>query len=271
MSKILEFESKQEKYVFFSIIAIVLLAGSAVFYPVVKGYINNELMEKEIIDEKTELNLVSKTSKEYYDMFQCSCCGSSIDKGCCGMAKQRKQYVDKLLLAGLEENELVYSMVKKFGFDVLKDQSKEQEIRDYIKSKAPDNPPKIEIENPIYNLGTISQADGVVSTTFTIKNTGGSDLIIDNMDTSCGCTSASIIYKGQEGPKFSMSMHGDNPEDYSLTIPPGESAQLKVYYDTMAHGKQKKPEMRITREVTIISNDPIDFQKKVRIELIQVP
>ena len=61
--------------------------------------------------------------------------------------------------------------------------------------------------------------------------------------------------------------HGSNPENYELIIPPGETAQLKVYYDPMAHGEQEKPELRITRDVTIISNDPVDFQKKVRIEI----
>ena len=76
------------------------------------------------------------------------------------------------------------------------------------------------------------------------------------------CTSASLIYNGQESPKFSMSMHGNNPENFELRIPPGETAQLKVYYDPNAHGKQKKPEIKITREVTIISNDPIDFRKR---------
>lgn len=271
MTKIFEFESKPEKYVFLGILLLLLVAGGAVFYPIIQGYMSDGMEGNVVIDTQSQISLDSKTPTEFYQMFQCSCCGKSIDAGCCGMAIQRKQHVDKLLLEGIEENELLYRMVKKFGFDVLMDQSKEQEIRDYIKSTAPDNPPKIEIENPKYNFGTISQADGDVSTMFTIKNTGGSDLIIDNMDTSCMCTSASLIYQGLEGPKFGMSMHGENPEDYSLIIPPGESAQLKVYYDPMAHGKQKKPETRIIREVTIISNDPIDFQKMVRIELTQVP
>ena len=213
----------------------------------------------------------SKTPKEFYDMFKCPCCGQPIDANCCDSAKQRKEYVDNLLLDGLEENEVVYEMVKRFGFDILKDSSKEGEVKEYIQSKAPDNPPKIEIENPSYNFGTVSQKEGITSTTFQVKNTGKKDLIIENIDTSCMCTSASIIYNGKEGPRFGMSMHGENPKDYQLIIPPGDSAQLKVYYDPMAHGKQDKPEAKIIREVTLTSNDPIDFQKKVRIELTQVP
>ncbi len=268
----LEFESNKERYFFFCIIGILIILVGILIYPNVKGHISGKAVEDGIIGKETTLSLQkSKTPKEYYDMFRCSCCGESIGENCCGMAKERKEYVDQLLLEGVEGDELVYRMVKKFGFDVLMDQSKEQEVKDYIKSKAPDNPPKIELDKQKYDFGTISQSDGVVTTMFTIKNTGGSDLIIDNMDTSCMCTSASLIYNGVEGPTFSMSMHGDNPKDYSLAIPPGESALLKVYYDPMAHGKQDTPEIRVTREITIISNDPVDFQKNVRIELTQVP
>lgn len=271
-SKIFKFESEKEKYIFFGIIGILIIVTGITFYPAVKAYANEKTLEKKGIEKSTGLSLgQSKTPKEYYNMFKCSCCGKPIDTNCCGSAKQRKAYLDQLLSENLGENEIVHRMVKKFGFDVLRDPSKEQEVRDYIKSIAPENPPKIELESSRYNFGTVSQSDGIVTTTFTVKNTGGSDLIIDNMDTSCMCTSASLIYNGQEGPRFSMSMHGDNPRDYALEIPPGDTAQLKVYYDPMAHGKQKKPEMRVTRTVTIISNDPVDFQTNVRIELTQIP
>lgn len=268
MPKILEFESKKEKYIFFSIIAVLIIITISIISPIVKAYVNNNLMEK--TSQNTGLIMESKSPNEYYSMFQCSCCGEPIDAGCCGMAEQRKAYVDKLISEGLEEKEIVYQMVKKFGFSILMDQSKEQEVKDYIKSKASENPPEITIENPEYNFGTIKQSDGIITTLFEIKNTGKSNLIIDNMDSSCMCTSASIIQDGKEGPRFGMDMgDGKNPTDWSVTIKPGETVQLKVYYDPMAHGKQKTPEMQITREVTIISNDPINFQKTVRIDLTQ--
>lgn len=266
-----KFESNKEKYAFLAVAVVLGMLVIITLYPIVEANMTKNKMEVKTLEQRTSVMSSPKTAEEYYEMFQCSCCGQSIAADCCGMAKQRKEYVDELLLEGLEENEVVYRMVKKFGFDVLMDQSKEQEIRDYIKSKASDNPPKIEIENPRYDFGTVSQAEGIVSTIFNIKNAGGSDLIIDNMDSSCMCTTASLIYEGEEGPKFGMSMHGENPKDYSLSIPPGETAQLKVYYDPLAHGIQEKPEVKITREITVISNDPVDFQKKVRIELTQVP
>ncbi len=135
--------------------------------------------------------------------------------------------------------------------------------------------PKIEVDKITYNFGRVSQSQGIVSTTFILTNSGAGDLIIEGMETSCMCTSASIIYQGQEGPRFGMEMHGGmhgtNPKDYKLIIPPNDSATLKVYYDPLAHGKQKTVQEKFIREIIIKSNDPVNFQKKVRIEVTQVP
>ncbi len=270
MGDIFEFESRKERNILLVITIAIVLLATITFYPLVKAKMDNQMIKNEIIETRAALSLESRSPGEYYSMFRCSCCDKSIEAECCGMAKQRKQYVDQLLIEGIADEEIIHQMVKKFGFDVLMDQSKEQEIRDYIKNKAPDNPPEIEIVKEYFNFGTIKQSDGIVTTTFDIKNSGDSDLIIENLDTSCMCTSASLIYENKEGPIFGMSMHGDNPKDFKISIPPGETAILKVYYDPMAHGKQKQAEQSIVRTVTIISNDPIDFQKSVRIELIQV-
>ena len=169
------------------------------------------------------------------------------------------------------ENVIVLKMVKKFGYEVLMDPSKEQEVRAYAESMAITDPPKLVIENLKYNFGTIRQADGIVTTTFNIENRGNSDLVIKELDTSCGCTTASLIYKGQKSPTFSMSMHGENPTDFELTISPGETAILEVAYDPNKHGKQDKPELKTIREVYIVSNDPVNFYQKVKIELVQIP
>ena len=68
-----------------------------------------------------------------------------------------------------------------------------------------------------------------------------------------------------------MSMHGKNPTNFELKIPPGESAIFKVSYDPNEHGKQEKPEIKTIREVYDVSNDPVDFYQKVKIELVQIP
>lgn len=137
----------------------------------------------------------------------------------------------------------------------------------YLKSIPPKNAPIIDITPDFHNFGAVSQAAGVVSTTLTIKNNGVSDLILNKMDTSCGCTSAAIVYKGIEGPRFSMAMHGTNPKDWEQVIPPGESVQLKVYYNPNVHKDMRGP---VTRSVSIYSNDPRSRIKEVQINANQV-
>ncbi|MBI5465560.1 hypothetical protein HY946_03030, partial [Candidatus Gottesmanbacteria bacterium] len=86
--------------------------------------------------------------------------------------------------------------------------------------------------------------------------------------TSCGCTSVSMVYKEVEGPLFAMAGHGtNNPANWQVVIPAGEKAQLKVYYDPDVHQDFRGA---ATREVYVYSNDPIDFEKKIVIELNQV-
>jgi hypothetical protein len=230
-------------------------------------FISSQMKQMEIPQGKA---IELQSPQEFYQMFQCQCCGKPIDTNCCGMAKQGKEHLDQLLLSATSEEEVMVNMVKKFGYNVLMNKEDAQVVKDYLQENTMENPPKIEIEDPKYDFGTILQSKEIRSTSFTIKNTGKSDLIIENMDTSCMCTTAKLVYDGKESPEFGMSMHGTNPKGYSLSILPGESAELIVMYDPMAHGPQKKISQRIVRMVTITSNDPVNFQKQVRIELTQV-
>ncbi|MBR9691061.1 DUF1573 domain-containing protein [Candidatus Woesearchaeota archaeon] len=252
---------RKDNHIFLAIISVlIILTISMVIYAFPKQkevYIHGSLMEKPL------------TKREFYDMFQCPCCGQPVDTDCCGMAVQRKKVLDNLLFNDAPHEKVMIEMVKTFGYDTLMDDSMIDDVKQYILEDAPKNPPKIVFDKETYDFGTISQKGGEIKTSFTITNEGKSDLIIQNMDTSCMCTEASITFEGIEGPRFGMSMHGDNPTGYNLKIPRGKSAVLNVYYDPMAHGTQKNDEQRIRRYVTIISNDPVDFQKKIMINLVQ--
>ena len=113
--------------------------------------------------------------------------------------------------------------------------------------------PVIKITPDSYDFGRVKAGGKVVSTLFTVENTGRSDLIINNMDSSCGCTTAALIVNGVEGPRFTMSMHGTNPRGWSARLKPGEQAQLKIYYDPNVHPKLRGP---VTRFIMVFSNDP---------------
>lgn len=136
----------------------------------------------------------------------------------------------------------------------------------YWKFVPSKNAPILEITPSKYNFGAVSQAKGTVSTIMTVSNKGIEDLVINNMATSCGCTSASFINDGTEGPRFGMASHGTNPKDYELRIPSGDSVKLKVYYNPNVHR-----EMRgyVARSVYIYSNDPRS-PKEVKISANQV-
>lgn len=211
---------------------------------------------------------------EIYPEFVCGCCGKPLDPGniCCGDMKQKIDYIDTIVETGMSYDEAMMKTVKKFGFNSLANNETKQEIKEKIAANAPADAAKIVLEQTSMDFGEISQEQGEVSDTFSFKNKGQSDLIINELTTSCGCTSASIVYKGEEGPMFTMPGHGkENPQKWSVAIAPGDVAELKVYYDPNAHGPQQEQVLDITRNISIFSNDPVEFEKQVRIELTQIP
>jgi len=210
------------------------------------------------------------SAKEIYPMFVCPCCGKPLDPKniCCGMAKEMIDYIDSLVAKNLSEKEIILSFVKKYGLNTFADKNKQKEFREELVKAAPADRPIISLTPETFDFGNVSQKGGVVTTFFELKNEGKKDLVIERLDTSCGCTSASIVFKGKEGPRFAMAGHGiENPKNWSLTIPAGETAKLKVYYDPNVHKDFRGPAIR---EISVYSNDPIDFEKKVQIELNQV-
>jgi len=210
------------------------------------------------------------SAQEIYPMFVCPCCGSPLDPKniCCGMAQERITFIEGLTAGKLSKEKVVAAYVKKYGLDSFVDKNQAEEFKKELAVNAPANKPIISVSPETIDLGDVSQAEGETNTLFEITNTGKTDLIIDKLDTSCGCTSVAIVYQGQEGPRFTMAGHGiGGPTVWSVAILAGEKALLKVYYDPNIH---KDFRGTAIREIYIFSNDPIDFEKKVKIELNQV-
>jgi hypothetical protein len=209
-------------------------------------------------------------AEDIYPLFFCPCCGQPLDKNniCCDLAKERIDYIDSLVESGVSEDEIIISYVKKYGLNSFVGEEKQKEIREKLVASAPADRPIIFLNPESYDFGDVDKK-GVVTTIFELKNEGKADLIINKLETSCGCTSASIVYQEKEGPKFNMPGHGINEKnkDWQVVIPSGQEAQLKVYYDPNVHKDFKGP---ATREISVFSNDPVDFEKKVKIELNQV-
>ncbi|KAF0153506.1 MAG: hypothetical protein FD143_38 [Ignavibacteria bacterium] len=90
------------------------------------------------------------------------------------------------------------------------------------------NEPRISAKKTLHDFGTVVEGQ-VVSTSFEITNTGSADLMINNVQASCGCTAA-------------------QPD--KRTLKPGEKTSIKVEFDSANRlGPQDK-------SVYVMTNDP---------------
>jgi len=107
--------------------------------------------------------------------------------------------------------------------------------------------PRILVSEQEWDFGKVIQGEKPTHI-FIVKNEGEGDLIIEGVKESCACIEASIS---------------------TNRIKPGESAELKVSYDTTDYvGKDEK-------HIHIYSNDPQEPDKRinlyVEIEVLQIP
>lgn len=103
--------------------------------------------------------------------------------------------------------------------------------------------PLISLDRTFYDFGVIARYGGTVQEIFVVKNNGTEILIIGDILTSCGCTSATIS---------------------STSINPGESAELTVIFDPDFH---KEPLDVFRRTVFIPTNDPRTPEVEITIQV----
>lgn len=215
--------------------------------------------------------ITTAQASEIYPMFTCPCCDTPLKKEepCCGAMTQMVDFIDQKIKNGTTKEGVVLATAQEFGLDRLTNEEDRNTLREKLLANAPKDSPKITTTQVKKDLGVVSLKEGVVTTEFVIKNDGKSDLIINKLSSSCGCTSGSLIYKGTEGPRFYMAGHGQEEPDknWSVAIAPQDEATIKVYYDPSVH-----PDLEgsVTRTVSVHSNDPVDFETKFTISLNQV-
>jgi len=100
---------------------------------------------------------------------------------------------------------------------------------------------QISFDRTAYDFGEVPQSQGILKTTFELKNKGTGVLEIGELSTSCGCTTAEIS---------------------SESIQPNDTATLTVYFDPDFH---KEPAGKLTRTVFIPTNDPNQPEAEVKI------
>jgi len=136
-----------------------------------------------------------------------------------------------------------------------KQTSKTESIPQYQFSDA--EKPAVMAEPASFDFGSIALKD-IKKTTFTLENTGAQPLILSDVVTSCGCTSANIIINGETSPTFSMH---DNPQ-WSGTIESNQTALVEVTYDAKVH----PVDGLVERFVQIATNDPAQPQVQLSVK-----
>jgi cytochrome c-type biogenesis protein CcmH/NrfF len=204
------------------------------------------------------------SAEEMFSEFTCPCCGKLIGDCTCGMAGERRGFVSGLVSAGTSKLDIYLAYADQYGLDSFASPEVKGDIREYKLANAPAERPQIVIEPQRIDLGKVAAKQGKVETSMTISNDGQGDLVIDGLSTSCGCTMASVVNDGQQGPLFGA---GTPSTGWSTTIRPGDTAKLKIYYDPDFHEEARGA---MVREIYVSSNDPVDPVVKARIELNQV-
>ncbi len=104
--------------------------------------------------------------------------------------------------------------------------------------------PRAVFKETTHDFGKIKQGD-VVTHEFVFKNAGGAPLLVEKVETTCGCTAALVSEK---------------------TIAPGKEGKIKTTFDTRGYSG------RLSRYIYLISNDGENTRRELTLVAdIQVP
>ena len=110
-------------------------------------------------------------------------------------------------------------------------------------SAATDKAPRIAVEPAGFDFGRVLQQK-TLEKEFKIRNFGTTDLLIDGVSTTCGCTAALLDNK---------------------VVKPGGSAPMKVTLQT------RSSDGKLVRSVLVRSNDPAKPTLEIKVEAVVVP
>lgn len=107
--------------------------------------------------------------------------------------------------------------------------------------------PEIAVETVQLDLGDVPNGE-IATHDMVVRNVGRAYLVVENITTSCGCTTATLA---------------------PMQLAPGESGALHIAYDAGAHG----PDLTgpLLRQVFINSNDPAHPEVTVELAVNVTP
>jgi hypothetical protein len=104
--------------------------------------------------------------------------------------------------------------------------------------------PRAVFKETSHDFGKVKQGD-VVSHEFVFKNAGGAPLVVERVETTCGCTAALVSEK---------------------TVGPGKDGKIKTTFDTRGYSG------RLSRYIYLISNDGENPRREISlVATIEVP
>ena len=92
------------------------------------------------------------------------------------------------------------------------------------------------VAETLYDFGTISMARGTVEKLFEVTNPTDRDITLQNLTTSCMCTTAFIVKADARRGPFGMPGHGGSVPRANEVVKAGETLKVAVVYDPNAHG-----------------------------------
>lgn len=249
-----------------------LLMFSILFLSLITVTFGSSQLHKMNIPSQYHKYLIQPASAhEIENDFLCPCCGEEVADCTCDMAKERRSFIEAMIDKGEEELFIYAAYAKEYDLSEFRDDKLSSVIQNYLIDTAPQERPQIIISEDHKDLGELIQEDYAqgdrLEMEFEVKNKGSKDLIINGIDSSCMCTKGQLINGEQISPELGMDHSEKQPEEWNVTIKPGETATLKVFYDPNVHGELSGD---ISRTVTLESNDPINSKISVKFDLTQI-
>lgn len=121
------------------------------------------------------------------------------------------------------------------------------------------NTSTLTVNKQLHDFGEIDIFGGVVTTEFALTNEGTEDIIVKEGTTSCGCTNAEL-------GGISFGMHEAMNKEF--VIPAGETKNLTVVYDPLAHGPSGTGLAQ--RSVSLKTNSDTTPELEVRIKAMVI-
>lgn len=198
---------------------------------------------------------------EVYSKLKCCNCKKEFTPCVCAHAKEMKDFIDALLINGLNKDEVLLKVAQKYSLDVIIN----KEMRDKIEKKLIEtrdpNSPEIFIQPLSYDLGKISKTSGELKLAVDVQNKGKSTLTINDLKTSCSCVTVKIEKKDSVSPAFGVK---GTASGWKVDLAPGEKAKLIIVTD-LNHPAVRLGHM--LRTVEIKSDDPVHSLIKVEFEV----